>query len=163
MLSIQPSGYHLYYMYSRWNLGATMMTRLRNGSTRNRQRVFEVYPVSQKDRTKWMHEKEFSYQDEMYDVVGRSVEGNRIILHCVSDHEENQLVAQYEKITKNDFGRKQSGKSRQLLQLAASLYIQQALIIDFSIARQEPLHHAGPCSCLPDCTRRVLTPPPRRA
>lgn len=163
VLSIQLSGYHLYYAYNRWNLKATMKARLQHGSARSRLRAFRVLPASERDRAKWLKEHEFSYHGEMYDVVERKESGDQIILYCINDREESALNMQYEKMTKNDFGKKPDGKNIKLLKLAASLYVHQAAIFELSVHPQEARHYARACASLADNVPGILKPPPRRA
>lgn len=47
-----------------------------------------------KEVLKWNHEKEFEYNDEMYDVVKRESKGDSLYFWCWWDHEETKLNRQ---------------------------------------------------------------------
>lgn len=44
----------------------------------------------------WIHEKEFRYNDNMYDIVKRDTIGNKIILYCFADKKEDLLETSFE-------------------------------------------------------------------
>lgn len=46
----------------------------------------------------WEHEHEFKYKNEMYDVVKKTVQNNRIDLYCIEDNEENILNKKLENL-----------------------------------------------------------------
>jgi hypothetical protein len=140
-----------------------MMARLKHGTARSRLRQFYVQPSSERDHAKWLKEREFSYHGEMYDVVDRKVAGNQIILYCINDREENALNMQYQKMTKDDFGKKPAGKNIQLLKFAASLYVHHAAIFEFSMQPREARHYASENARLADNIPGILKPPPRQA
>ena len=50
---------------------------------------------------KWVHSREFSYQDIMYDVVHEeSIEPGNRLLHCVTDHQETALFVNLNRMVK---------------------------------------------------------------
>jgi hypothetical protein len=46
----------------------------------------------------WVHEREFIYGGEMYDVVRKMSKGDSVFIACVHDHRETKLVKQLLKI-----------------------------------------------------------------
>jgi hypothetical protein len=60
-----------------------------------------VYFVFSKEASQtlldWKHDKEFSYQDEMYDIVKKEISGDSIRYWCWWDQEESKLERQLEK------------------------------------------------------------------
>lgn len=46
----------------------------------------------------WVHEREFMYGGEMYDVVRQASKGDSVFIACVHDHRETKLVKQLLKI-----------------------------------------------------------------
>ncbi|MCK9270201.1 MAG: hypothetical protein WC271_00425 [Bacteroidales bacterium] len=46
----------------------------------------------------WVHEREFVYGGEMYDVVRQVSKGDSVFIACVHDHRETKLVKQLLKI-----------------------------------------------------------------
>lgn len=60
-----------------------------------------VYFVFSKEDSRtlldWKHDKEFSYQDEMYDIVKKEISGDSIRYWCWWDHEESRLERQLQK------------------------------------------------------------------
>ena len=50
---------------------------------------------------KWVHSREFNYQDIMYDVVHEeSIEPGIRLLHCVTDHQETTLFVNLNRMVK---------------------------------------------------------------
>ncbi len=60
-----------------------------------------VYFVFSKEASRtlldWKHEKEFSYQDEMYDIVKKEISGDSVRYWCWWDQEESKLERKLQK------------------------------------------------------------------
>lgn len=85
------------------------------------------------DLLKWKHSKEFSYQEEMYDVVYKNETTDSVFYYCWWDHEEtalnNKLSALiYIALNQNASGKSTSNKLQVLLQV---LFFQSATKPDF--------------------------------
>lgn len=49
------------------------------------------------NQMKWEEDQEFRYNDEMYDVIEKKLSGNRIIIYCIADKKETNLLQEYQK------------------------------------------------------------------
>lgn len=67
----------------------------------------------------WEEEgKEFSFNGQMYDVVKTAVEKGKLLLYCINDDKEQQLVDNYNSVTKqNSSAGKKANKSDNSLPL----------------------------------------------
>jgi len=53
-------------------------------------------------RLVWEEENEFRFKGEMYDVVEKRVVNGKILLLCIPDKKETQLLYEYKKQTENN-------------------------------------------------------------
>ena len=49
----------------------------------------------------WEEENEFRYNDEMYDVIEKKMQGNRMLIRCIQDEKETSLLNEYQKNRKH--------------------------------------------------------------
>ena len=70
----------------------------------------------------WEGENEFRLNGEMYDVIEKKVQGDKLIICCISDIKETGLLKNYEKMNKE--GNSKS-KSALLLKLIGSSYLSE--------------------------------------
>lgn len=50
----------------------------------------------------WENDHEFSYNNVMYDVIEKKTAGDRIIVRCIADDHETELVNEYQKSNKHN-------------------------------------------------------------
>jgi hypothetical protein len=108
----------------------------------------------------WENENEFQHQGKMYDVIERTITGNIIVMHCLEDKKETELLKVFEQTEKNQ---SQQGKNRtaSLLQILSSLYLpihitlitpaERNLEGNFTFYTSSPIERAAD----------ILTPPPQ--
>ena len=53
------------------------------------------------DAIKWENNREFSFKNEMYDVVKRDTINKKILLYCIDDKKETSLIEKYNEVTKH--------------------------------------------------------------
>ena len=72
-------------------------------SLRNQKDNKDVIELSfsgkESEQLEWEEEMEFNYKGEMYDVVDKQVEGNRVTVRCIADTKEDSLLRDYQKNT----------------------------------------------------------------
>jgi hypothetical protein len=56
--------------------------------------VIEALP----EEITWIHSKEFRYRGDMYDILSRTEENGRILLHCIRDVKESGLFAELDRL-----------------------------------------------------------------
>ncbi len=108
----------------------------------------------------WEDESEFEFNSNMYDLIEKTIDGDRMVVKCVKDEEENQLIKAFE-----HFQGKQSrhGKSRtgSLSQFFASSYVTADAtdISHFNYLSSTEFNIYN--SLLLDCFNEITTPPPK--
>lgn len=108
----------------------------------------------------WENDNEFEYAGNMYDVIEKNITGNIMVLHCLADKKETELLKSFQQTQKTQ---SQQGKNRttSLLQILASLYlpIHTALITpeEKDTEFDFPVHISSPIERAAD----ILTPPPQ--
>ena len=66
----------------------------------NHKDVVELsFSKKEAEQLEWEEEMEFNYKGEMYDVVEKKVEGNRVTVRCIPDTKEDALLLDYQKNT----------------------------------------------------------------
>ena len=112
------------------------------------------------EQFEWENENEFQHEGKMYDVIERTITGNIMVMHCLEDKKETELLKVFEQTEKNQ---SQQGKNRtaSLQQILGSLYlpihitlitpIEKTAECDFSIHTSSPIERAAD----------ILTPPPQ--
>jgi len=64
--------------------------------SRNREHLLELsFNAEEIQKIHWEDENEFRWQGEMYDVVSKKMQGDRLVITCISDKEEERLLAHY--------------------------------------------------------------------
>ena len=65
------------------------------------------------EEIKWESSTEFTFKKNMYDLVKRDTINHKILLYCVDDKREAELIAKYNAATKNQNSRKKNlGKEK---------------------------------------------------
>lgn len=112
------------------------------------------------DRFAWENENEFEFAGKMYDVIERNVAGNNVVLHCLEDKKETELVNAFGETQKNQ---SQQSKSRtaSLLQILSVLYLPAQ--VDSLSPAAVTMQHSFTCftSTIIERAADILTPPPQ--
>lgn len=109
----------------------------------------------------WESEDEFRWKGEMYDVVAKTIQGDHLIIHCIPDNKETELVGQYLKASQRNSS--ENLPSSSLVKLITSDFLQP----EYSIPE---LPEASIDKDFKDFTTviisfdsNILTPPPKVA
>ena len=110
----------------------------------------------------WKEEsKEFSFNNEMYDVVDIKMKGNTILIRCIKDSKEDILIRQYCALFNQQNKSKSSNKNSSLLKLFSQIFtIQEAYNFTFSIVQMQNTFSLITIDIQKN-TKDILTPPPR--
>lgn len=65
----------------------------------------------------WEDENEFRYKGEMYDVIEKKTEGNKVLIRCVSDEKETALLNEYQK------NNKRNASNSSIVQLVTTAFV----------------------------------------
>ena len=76
---------------------------------------------------KWLEKGEFSYHGKLYDLISMDVKGTTIILNCINDKKEEQLVARHDQF-RNLLAGINSPERTKNTHAMQNLLIKQALI-----------------------------------
>jgi hypothetical protein len=84
-------------------------------------RTLEAAPNSIFQR---IHEREFRYDDKLYDIVRQETHGDTTWYYCLSDEKETQLFANLDELMKRDMNRNAERRQQigRLLHLLGSLF-----------------------------------------
>jgi hypothetical protein len=110
-------GYYLTYEVTRYLARQEMKTFL--AKTPRKLTTFDLPASGHIPGLVWIHEKEFRYKGEMYDVVTKVASGTCIRLYCFRDMKEEILIAAFEKISK---GKLATSLSMHIIKIALPLY-----------------------------------------
>jgi hypothetical protein len=112
------------------------------------------------DQPDWENENEFRFAGNMFDVIEKKHVGSKIILRCLEDKNETELLKAYEQLEKKQT---QEGKNKTatFFQLLATVYV----VTEITSIQQPrtnlftPLSHLHFNLLQRSC--EILTPPPR--
>lgn len=135
--------------------------RLISGTSKD---ALVLIKIHLKDRKKlnWEHDREFEYQEEMYDVVHTEQTGDTLYYWCWWDNEETVLNKQLNNLLQQNFAHNHEHQETQahLIKLVNSLYHHQ--LTSFQI------HRLPETLCWPGCYTAITsypscpsTPPPQ--
>lgn len=158
-------GYHLVFKYRQADIRKEAKRNLRRkvDPSLTEDFSFPLLQTSGEEMPVWVDTHEFTYRGEMYDVIEKKVEGGRMLIRCLNDKKEKELIGIYKDLVKRDFDQKSRKKASLLLKLISNGIISgpfipesvsTASIILLSDNRKQPVLHLSP---------EVLTPPPQSA
>jgi len=102
----------------------------------------------------WENDHEFSYNNQMYDLIEKKTDGDKLIIRCIADKHETELVNEYQKTRK----RNQSNESVVQLITASFILPQTPSVNQFEKAiRNQYFNYSSP---LQGISSLVLAPPP---
>lgn len=113
----------------------------------------------------WEHSKEFEFQGEMYDVVIRTISGNRIHYWCWRDSEETVLNGRLNKMALNKVNKDRSSdkSNRHFWSYCKQLFFESLKINRLSCIEEANVHYSGYVFCLDSISLGLETPPPKYA
>ncbi len=158
------SGYNFLYLFRKQELKQAMKEYLLNHPDPGNVTEFRFSLNDKRSLTQleWENNHEFWYKNDMYDLVDKKTENDQLIIRCISDKSESNLVKLQEKISKENQG-DASSKSRSALLLrliqSAFIAVDVPTIHDFSSTPHFFLHKD---SYTFSADQDVLTPPPQQ-
>jgi len=112
------------------------------------------------ERFAWENEDEFEYAGRMFDVIEKRMEGNIMVMHCLEDKKETELLRAFEETQKSE---SQQGKSRtaSLVQLISTLYLPVQVSSLCAISTAIPHNFNCYTASVVERAADILTPPPQ--
>jgi hypothetical protein len=146
-------GYHLVFHVQLSAVKSEMKAFLLNQE--GHKDVIELsFTTEASKQLEWENETEFGYKGEMYDVIEKKTEGNKILLRCIADTKETALLQEYQKNTR------QNSSNSFIAQLMTAQFI---LPVDHSLQQPERIikrFFGNSASALLQTIATVSSPPP---
>lgn len=122
---------------------------------------FEVFDLGQNgNNIKWEKEgKEFMLNGEMYDVAKIKKVNDRILLYCLNDKKEKELLRHFEKAMKHDSNSSKPGKNSIKFQLSDFTIADTAKTIATILIIEKTIPLSG--TTLHSRFKEITAPPPK--
>lgn len=162
-LCLNMTGYRIVFQIRKATLKMAMKRMLRRQANNQDELCMEfpLSPGSGSGNPEWENDHEFSLDGKMYDVIEKKIAGDKMLVRCISDDNETELIRKYQQVLEKHFSTSAKKRSASLLQLVISPYTVPASIITsifvLPVHKQFPVLHCN----LPIACREVITPPPR--
>ncbi len=92
------SGYFVYFKILQINIKQDIKLNIRNG-LKDEDLTLIIIPADNKDDIIWTKKnKEFRFNDNIYDIVRFEVKNNKIFYYCINDIKERQLISSFSNI-----------------------------------------------------------------
>ena len=162
---LQIIGYHLVFKYRQADIRKEAKRNLRRkvDPSLTEQFSFPLESTTGEEMPVWVDKHEFTYRGEMYDVIEKKVDGGRLLIRCLNDKKEKELIGHYKDLVKRELDQRSRKKASFLLKLISSgvmagpvMPVAPAItstLLQSDMRRQALLHISS----------EVLTPPPQAA
>jgi len=111
------------------------------------------------DKFEWVEETEFKFAGSMYDVIEMKVEKNKVVLTCLEDQRENDLLKTFAQIQKRQ--NRGKGNSATALQFLSMVYYSPEADVIPSFNYESLTTFYSYQSPIFNRSGEILTPPPR--
>lgn len=162
---VQITGYHLYFHYRQIDMKRAVRKRMRRKVAPSMTELI-VFPLESDDKEtmpEWIGRYEFTFRGEMYDVLEKRIEGDKLIIRCLNDKKEKNLIDYYKNLTRKDFGEKSKKRTSLLLKLASHFCTSVADSVATAVLNSRKLKGDRQQHSLAFVTSEVPTPPPQGA
>lgn len=89
-------GYHLVFSFQLASVKSEMKAFLLS-QKENKDIVELSLNTEESKELFWENEHEFRYKQEMYDVIEKKVDGEMVVIRCISDKKETHILNEYQK------------------------------------------------------------------
>ena len=89
-------GYHIAFRFQLDKVKSEMKASLKN--QKEHKDVLQIF-LSEDEAMQvcWEEENEFRYNEEMYDVIEKKLQGKGMLIRCIQDEKETELLNEYQK------------------------------------------------------------------
>ena len=156
-------GYHFIFQIQQHKIKEDMDAYLNSsaGIQDAIQLKFSLADQSALSQLKWEDEKEFTLNEEMYDVIEKKNEGGDLVILCVKDKKESHLVDNYSKVSKEAQGDPSKNKSSILLKLIAGVFEKNDLPVLSVPDLANERYPTALNGAISSGTKEILIPPPQ--
>ena len=109
----------------------------------------------------WVDQHEFRYHDQLYDVIEKKVVEDRLVIRCLNDIKEKQLIDHYKMLAQQDFNQKSKKLSMFMLTMLGKALTNTTFSLATAPVIQINLQSDPRRYSLLHRFAKVLTPPPR--
>lgn len=102
----------------------------------------------------WEDDQEFSFNGEMYDVIEKKRGGNILIIRCIPDKKETDLLKEYQKQNKHN------SSNSTVFQLITTQFVLPVGYLIKPTERQIEIRYQDYSSSLQNIASTVILPPP---
>lgn len=162
-LGLNLTGYHVVFHFRKAGLRMAMKRMMRR-QVRSRDEVVFSFSLTEQNRhnkPEWEDENEFRLHGKMYDVIGKKVENGKLVVRCISDDKETELINKYEDVLDKQLGKSSKHRTAALIKLFTSPYTIPSTFLQTAFVNPAkklfPRHQPGIVAVYRD----VITPPPR--
>lgn len=148
-------GYHFAFRIHLNHVKAQIKRSLRRSGSR-RGVVELTFTASQAQQLEWEEEHEFRWQSEMYDVIEKRTEGDKVVIRCIADKKEKKLLEDYQNNTEKSQG---WGKTS-LAKLITASYIKPTITVPIVPQKSLSKNYFSFSSLLCFRPHTIFTPPP---
>lgn len=162
---LQVLGYHLVFRYRQSDIKKEARRNLRRKVDPSLTEVFR-FPLAASAAAEmpvWIDKHEFTYKGEMYDVISQKVEGDRLVIRCLNDKKEKELMEHYKDLVKREFDQRSKKKATLLLKLISTGILSGPDCTQQVAATASPRNMDRRRPSLLQTSADVLTPPPQAA
>ncbi|ULQ55943.1 hypothetical protein KJS94_14935 [Flavihumibacter rivuli] len=118
---VEVTGYKLFFSFWHWQVKRSVKQSLRNPRN-HRNAEYLVF-----EEQEWLglekHKDEFSYRNSMYDVLEMKRENGKVIVKCINDKKENELIARTKAFNSDFFAKGGKKKAVQLLNAISAPFL----------------------------------------
>ncbi|MDO9255364.1 MAG: hypothetical protein Q7U54_07630 [Bacteroidales bacterium] len=117
-------GAYLGFRFEKTNIRKKVKRQIIAGIRKDKLIVFKFLTNDTADILRWEHEKEFEFNDKMYDIVERLYDNDSVTYRCWCDTDETQLNEQYKTLVAQALGTipPKPASSKHLIDYLKTLY-----------------------------------------
>jgi len=153
-------GHHIIFHLQQAGIKAEMKRQVKLQLSKSETENF-IFALDNKERfgnLNWDGDLEFNFNGEMYDVISKRIEGNKLIVQCINDKKETALVNNLcDSWKENDRSNKMANELFQILQTL----FHENNYKDISFDTPTTFSSLFLLNKLPFQIRKIPTPPPQ--
>ncbi|MFA6924260.1 MAG: hypothetical protein WC223_08390 [Bacteroidales bacterium] len=126
--------------------------------TYNKKLVVLRFSFNELLKIKWIKKnKEFLYNDNMYDIVKSEISNDKIHYYCINDHKEKQLITNFDKSVKEQTGK--SKRTNNFKKQINNYFFKE--ITNTGITKEKSINFFNYTIDYKSVYKNILSPPPK--
>jgi hypothetical protein len=127
LLALNSSSYFIAFKILEFNIKKEIKTKIKKGVPESELILLKIPALLEEKSSKefqMIHEKEFRYKGEMYDIVKKEKKNDTTYYYCIHDKEETRLFANLEALIINELNNPDKKKElNSILKIFNSFYL----------------------------------------